>query len=450
MMNGFKSFMRCVTAFAATGGAAVGLVMAVGACSSSPRGGPGGSLTAADFASSTQETSAISGAPAPTAHTEFVEPVDPPQPANITGPIAASEGIVDVIASPGVPELPTGPRPDPVGGAVLVDAKIGDVNGRPIYASKFLESMGDRLRAIAVEFQKKSDQAKAAGMRVPDWKAAWRNEARRAIDSDLNSFIEDELLRAEAIAGFAPEQRQGFFAFMQGVSDKMESENMGSRSAANRALQSQGGLEAYLKAREQEELIKFQLYQKINKRVNITWRDIKLEYDKLVALNGSAPAITIRRVEMKADNPAVRTFKEDLAANVAPFAKLAENPANLNDPDEGGFEKIIVVGPPEKFRYYGHPELNTAAQSLQSGQTVGPIAVGAFLDWLHRDEDRAVPPLYDWQDRLEGKLRRERVAVEKAKYIEHLKAKSTMTSVKEMSDRLLQIAEDRYLPKKAS
>ena len=35
------------------------------------------------------------------------------------------------------------------------------------------------------------------------------------------------------------------------------------------------------------------------------------------------------------------------------------------------------------------------------------------------------------------------------KYIDRLKAKSTMTSVQEMSKRLLEIAEERYLPRKA-
>src|SRR5262245_50722025 len=104
-MNGFRSIMRT--------GLVVALLGAVGGCpwgcsSGKPRGGA--SLTAADFAAGPQEAPAISAAPV--AHT----PADPPQPANITGPVAVSEGVVDVVATPGAPELPKGPRPDPVGG----------------------------------------------------------------------------------------------------------------------------------------------------------------------------------------------------------------------------------------------------------------------------------------------------------------------------------------------
>ena len=142
MMNGFRSILSA-------GLIGAGLAVVAG-CSSSGRTGGGERLTAADFASDAQETASISAAKAPA---EPVVPADPPQPVNITGPVAVSEGVVDVVASAGAPELPKGPRPEPVGGAILIDAKIGDVNGRPIYASKFLEPMADHLRAKAVDFE---------------------------------------------------------------------------------------------------------------------------------------------------------------------------------------------------------------------------------------------------------------------------------------------------------
>jgi hypothetical protein len=429
----------------------------------------GGNLKPADFA---QEGGAqVASAPStdadpppanataalPQAKHASTSTVDVNQTPLATGPVAASEGITDVAVVAGPPEAPKGPKPDAIGAPVLVDAKIGDVNGKPVYASRFLEPMGDRLRARANEYAAKAEAARSIGKTPPDWRPLWRSEAKKDIDSSLNTFIEDELLRAEAIASFTPEMKQGFFNFMRTVSEKVQSENLGSRSAANQSLQNQGGLEGYLRTREEKELIQFQLYQKINRRINIAWRDIKLEYDRWVAA-APAFAITIRRIEIKASNAdAIKELEEKLASNADTFAKLANSPANLNNPEGGGLEKLEVKGDPAAFLYYGRGDdndpyrpLNDAARSLKSGETVGPIKVGNYMNWLHRDEDRTLPPLYLAQLMVENDLRARRVAVEKAKYIERLKAKTTMTSVKDMSAKLLEIAEDRYVPKKVN
>jgi hypothetical protein len=463
-----------------TGASVVGCVL-LGACASSstPRPASGAKLSAADFAPGPTDR-VIRATPAEAAASQ-----PDPLPAKATeasvfsvnGPIAASEGILDVVAKPGPPEAPAsaGPQPATVGPSVLVDVKIGDVNGKPVYASKFLEPMGDHLRAEAEEY-KKQGFVKLPGQPP----MSWREAAREEINRSLNTFIEDELLRAEAMAGFTPEQKQGFFAFMQGLSDNMQSQNLGSRSAASQRLAQKNGMtmEDWLRAKEEENLVGFQLNQKIEKRINVTWRDIRQAYQKLQEQVDALP-ISFHRIEIKQDNEAgIAECTKDLAAPNANFVELAKKPYNTYNREKAGLDEIKVTGDPARFVYYGLPALNDAARAVKPGTFVGPIKRTGMVVWLYRNdrsqpakygefelrldktmrglhidlrEDRGLPPLEgDFQLLIDNGLHAIKITEEKQKYIERLKAKSTMTSVEEMSSRLLAIAEERYLPKKAN
>jgi hypothetical protein len=367
-----------------------------------------------------------------------------------TGPLAASEGILDVAVVAGPPEAPKGPTPERIGNPVLVDIKVGDVNGKPVFASKFLEPMAERLRQKALEYQKKGTVLVTVepGRQVRmNWRDAWRFEAQQSIDRGLLVQIKDELLRAEAIASFTPEMKQGFLAYMEGFSKRLQSENMGSRTAANQKLQEQGGLDQVLKSRAEMELVNFQLEQKLRRKVNISWREVKLEYARKVATWEANGKVLIRRVEIRGDDTAsVEKFKGALAAGKS-FAELAGESYNLNRPDVGGLEVID----PKKPEFFGGKDLDQAAKALDEGETVGPITVGKYLDWVHRDPDPTRSgPLYKEQDRIHEELWAKRFNEEGEKYLQRLRAKTTITSIPEMSARLLEIAEDRYLPKKAS
>jgi hypothetical protein len=437
--------------------AALAAAIALAGCSSSSNTTAqksGGRLTAADFSpDAAHEPAAIStpSTPAalPTAQTQPPPPPAPPdKPAKpspeVTGPIAASEGILDVTAVPGEPQKPIGPMPDQVGPAVLVDEKVGDINGRPVFASKFFEEMADHLRANAAEYARQGYVMVEVDADHPHVKATWREAAKFEIDRKLLSEVVDELLRAEAIAGFTPEQKHGFLAYMESISKKMESENMGSRSAANQKLQSQGGLEQYLKSREEMELVNYQLELKLRRRINISWREIRLEYARELEEWEAKRTIPFRLVDIRADDKAgIEKFKQGLAAGT-PFKDLASEPYNLNKPETGGLEAIN----PHKPEFFG-PELDAAAKGLAEGETVGPIANGRYLAWLHREPDPPhLPPLYSAQTEIQNTLWKKRFTAERNRYLEHLRGKTTMTSLDEMSQRLLEIAQERYFPKK--
>jgi len=370
------------------------------------------------------------------------EPVRPV--VSVTGPIAASEGIVDVVARPGTPELAA--AAEPVGSSVLVDVKVGDINGKPVYASKFLETMGDRLKQKAVELERAGPYAQGTKGRIP-WRDAWANFAADEINKRLASMIEDELLRAEAIASFTPEQRKGFFAFMENLGSNLQSENMGSRAAANERLSREKGMtmEDWLRAKEEENLVGFEVNQRIEKRVNVTWRDIKAAYAQIKEDLESGP-VGFHRIDVRSDNAAaVEEIKKDLVSGDA-FIELAKKPYNSFNAPNAGLEEIKVSGTPEAPQFYANAKLNDAAKGLKPGEWAGPVELSGRYIWLYR-EDRKLPPLgSDVQLILENRIRDSRKNYEKAKYLERLRAKSTMTSAEAMSRRLQEIAAERYLP----
>ena len=173
---------------------------------------PTTTVTARDFAAPNADAAVLADLPPDTASLPPGTPrsgsiADAPG-VVLTGPLAASEGILDVTAVPGAPaagsvvamdgvalaatrenpgEPPAGEPgagepgaaesapPEAVVASVFVDAKIGDVNGKPIYATSFLEPLSARLRAEAEKMPR----------------AEWMTFARERIREELDRSVED-------------------------------------------------------------------------------------------------------------------------------------------------------------------------------------------------------------------------------------------------------------------
>lgn len=431
------------------------------ACGSSSKGV---ALAPADFAVSDDNTPVMVINPSEAAGTSL--PVRTVNLSDIRGPVDMSDGILDVTAvagsptpAPARPPVPmvrsatttsagtppteaAGPRVAPPAAApdymqigTLVDAKIGDINGKPIYANAFLAPMADRLRA----------EAKLMNY------AAWKAAASKRITEEVQLVVERELLRAEALASFSPEQKQGFFAWMESVQQKIQSSRGGSREAADAMIQETEGksLDEYLRQREQNELATFQFTEKISRRVNVSKRDVEVEYQRMYDIFNPPPKVKFRLVQIPSDKPEEIAEFTRLVASGTPFADLAILPINRYKVETGGLEVRDIKGPREEASLFGNEALNKAAQTLQPGETVGPIALSASAAWLNLEEiETRSRSLYEAQIPLENMLREQRTRVAKDKYIAQLIARASMTSVDEMSARLLQIAEGRFYPDK--
>jgi hypothetical protein len=417
-------------------GAAVGVVAACAVLSGcvTARGGGARSLRADEFAGD-----AVADVPAP------VRPAPRPPPESRT-PLEASEGIVDVIAVPGAPD-PGAPEAPAAGASVLVDGTAGYVNNKAIYINDFLEPFADRLRMRARE--------------VP--RADWVRDARRAIRERLEDVIQDELLRAEAMASLPQEVRTGLSSYFERRRKDILGRFGGTEAGANEALaqREQQGLPDFgdvsgrsvdevLEAIKRRELIAYQLGQRIRPRAHVPWRDVSLAYERDYQRFNPAPTALFRIIRVpESDAAGVERVGRELAAGTE-FAALAADPVNTYEHKTGGENAVTIVkGSLETTPIFPYmPTLDSLAHTLKPGQVAGPVKYGGYQYWLKFEELRSPAPitLYEAQYTLEHELSSSRFKEELLRYVARLKERASYTNIDEMTERLLAVAAERYYP----
>jgi hypothetical protein len=330
----------------------------------------------------------------------------------------------------GPPVLREGPAA-PVEEPVLIESKVGDVNGRPIFATEFLEPMAARLAAEA--------------KRMP--RQQWVVFANQQIDRGLRDIVTDELLRAEALSRLTAEQKQGLRAILQGMRKDLASGAAGSRALAARRLAEQQGMteEQYIRAQEQQALITTTLRRDIDNRVNISWRDIEQRYQRDLEVYQPLPKAVFRLIRVPTDSEeAMSTVGECLAAG-RPFEEVAAESGSNYKPDEGGLDEVAFEGEYGEASFFGGATLNEKAHGLEPGEWTGPFAMGPYSGWLKLEEiRRESTSLYDAQLPIYQQLLAERRNTELMRYLDRLEARASFTSRDEMRERIFAIADERY------
>jgi hypothetical protein len=318
---------------------------------------------------------------------------------------------------------------------ILINAIVGQANGRPIVVSEFLDPLGPRLRALAREKGRT--------------KESWRQEAAQAINVKLYDFIANEVLRAESISSLTPEMKQGLFAWIDRQQQKFQSENLGSLEIANQRLAAEGkNFEQWKEEKEEETLIGYLLREKVYSRIQVTKRDSQLFYEQNYKKFNPDPKVYFRRISVPTRNKElISEISNRLAAGI-PFTAIAESELNAYKRNEGGLDERDLEGEQADADFYNNKALNAAAQSLQPGQFAGPFEVAGDTEWLYLDRiERRSTSWYDAQLEIENEIRGRRLTDGRNKYIDRLLKRASFTSVQEMTNRLLAIAEDRFYPK---
>lgn len=408
------------------------------ACSSSPQASST-PVSAEDFSSSPAATSS-SLRPVTAATTlddPVAKPVIPSSP-TLTGPLAASDGIVDVQAQPGAP-VPSSTPPTPPhlddSELIFINAIVGQANGKPIVVSEFLDPLGPRLRALAREKGRTRE--------------SWRQETAQAISIKLRDVIGNEVLRAESISTLTPEMKQGLFAWLDRQQQKFQSENLGSREVADRRLAAEGkDLEQWKQDKEEETLIGFLLREKVYSRIQVTKRESQLFYEQNYKKFNPDPKAYFRRISVPTRNSdAIAGVASRLAAGIN-FTDIAASDLNNYKRKDGGLDERDLEGDQSQADFYSNKSLNQAARTLLPGKFAGPFQVGTDTEWLYLDRiERKSISWYDAQLEIENEIRGRRLTDGRNKYIDRLIARGSYTSIDDMTKRLLAIAEDRFYPK---
>ena len=330
--------------------------------------------------------------------------------------------------------VPVYATPDPTNGSLsLLDAKVGDVNGKPIFTNSFFEPIEDRL------------VQESTRLNLPNW----RRSAAQTISNRLDGIIADELLRAEALASLTPTQRVGLQAFLNNFRTNLLSENLGSSQLAKRRIQQEEGvtLDEALRQKEVDTLVQLTLIQEVNRRVNVSWRDIKQRYERDID-KFSPPPTAIFYV--------IRTFKDDADTinqiqssldNGTDFAEIASSKLNNYNTEGQGQHSALITESYEKTAFFGPDILNKAARALTLGDSAGPVELGSSVYWIKlTDISQESVTLYDAQLQIQRDLTYERRKDAQKQYLDRLQERAKISSREEVLIRLIQIAEQRYGP----
>jgi hypothetical protein len=319
----------------------------------------------------------------------------------------------------------------PVETPVLIESKVGDVNGKPIFATEFLEPMGARMAAEAE--------------RMP--RQEWVIWANRQIERGLTEIMQDELLRAEALSRLTPEQKQGFRAFLQGLRKDLASGAAGSRTLAAKRLAEAEGLteDEFIAAREQQALVRTTLIRDIDNRVNVSWRDIEQRYQREFDVFNPAPTAAFRLIRVSAtDEDTIKQITDALEQGEDFEAVAAESGSNYK-PDEGGLEEVSFEGSYAEAELFGGRILNEKAHTLTPGQWTGPFEIGSFVGFLKlEDIHQQSMSLYDAQLIIYQQILAERRSNELKKYMGRLQERASFTELQDMRDRIFLVADRRY------
>lgn len=371
-------------------------------------------LQAEDFAPSVTADQSPESAP-----TTVEPPVDPlPQSPPV---LTVTEG------PPDLADTPTAPVEEPV----LIESKVGDVNGRPIFAIEFLEPMAARLAAEAE--------------RMP--RQQWVVWANQQIERGLADIITDELLRAEALSRLSSEDKQGLRSFLQSMRKDLASGAAGSRALAARRLAEQQGMseDEYMRAEEQKILISTTLRRDIDNRVNVAWRDIEQRYQRDLEIYQPLPTAVFRLIRVPTEDVEAMEFVETALAQGRPFEEVAAESGSNYKPDEGGLDEMPFEGPYAEAAFFGGQTLNEQAHSLAPGEWTGPFEMGTYSGWLKLEEiRREAISLYDAQLPIYEQVLTERRSAELKRFMDRLESRASFTSLEEMRDRIFAVADERY------
>ncbi|TVQ79997.1 MAG: hypothetical protein EA380_03725 [Phycisphaeraceae bacterium] len=317
-------------------------------------------------------------------------------------------------------------------GRVIVDQKVGQINGEPVYAGQYLQRMEARLRAEATRLGR-SD---------------WRALARELIRQDLEAFVSDRLLSAEFRSSMPAEQREGLRYFVEQVRDRQRLLAGGSVQQANETLLAMEGMTLDEKARAIAELEfrREHLRREINSRVHVSRRDIEQYYRQNIDRYAPLPIARFRSIVVPLRNEEVlQRVREAIDRGDDPES-IAREFTTIRRETHGLWEFPVSREGVIEVSFTVDSPLYEAARSLEEGGCSDMVVVGANGWWLcFEGFERFEPtPLYEVQGQIEERLRSSRFQELLVAYFRDLESRSNLTDREEMLGRLLEYAEERF------
>ena len=314
-----------------------------------------------------------------------------------------------------------------------IESLIGQINGRPVYAGKFMTSIEDRILRIVAENPPGNAQ----------------RLIEKLIQDRFQQYINNELIISEAEGMLSPEMQAGIFAWIQSIQEQTVAGNGGNRTSASQSIEDQFGMnmEQYLKEKRDEALASDLLRRRVEPRTIVSWRDVERQYSMLEKEFNPEPRITIGRIRLQvSDELEIKNVQERFKRGET-FEQVT---TALNVPDGG------------KWQQYALPKNGLAGLELaddikkillavENGQVTEELRKGSTATWycVTNVQQQATRSIFEsaLQRSIRRGLKEQRGAYERNRYLASLRDRWVTNDIDQMTKRLIVIAWERYLPK---
>ncbi len=381
------------------------------ACQSTPKEPQRRTVTAADFAG-----------PAPSTT---------PPPASTDTPLSTPAQTEVAVTSPAAPASNTPPaqatNPDAPPATLTMDAMVGQVNGRAIYASTVFEPINAQLAAL--------------GRTLPP--SIFRQRATELIVGQLQTLVTNALILGEAERDLTRQEQYGLLEMLKSRrSELLRQFGGGSVALADKnSLESTGkNIDEQVNEFRDQVLIGRYVNNKVRPRINVSRKDIERYYDTHRAQFNPPAGRTIRLI-MTSD-PGNAEHISKLLASGKSFDEVASQSINQYRASNGGMWPNRIEG--DKFSNIA--PLNEAMLKLQAGEHSARIEADKRFWWVKLEsyESGKGRTLDEVQLEIRNLLETQQRDALGLEFRHKLLTEGSYNPIDQMTTRLVDIAMSRY------
>ncbi len=314
------------------------------------------------------------------------------------------------------------------GDAYTVDAMVGQINGKPVYASAIFDELGE-------------ESLINRGNRLSS--GQFRRDVRVDLTNIVNAHVTSNLILAEAEAELTPQQQFGLYQALKKEREKFVSGFLGVDALAEEALQKQGikDLEQYVEEKRQEMLIRHYKQRKVWPKVFVTRRQIERYYEQHLD-EYQKPGKLVLRIIRVTSSAKANAVQDALAAG-EDYKSIAEQHTEARRSTGGVWDFVARL---ESFDALPD-DVDEKVRPLSVGQRTERIDREDGSSWwlkLESYEPGENVTLTDAYLNIERILQNRQASKLFVEQIDELREGGNYTPVPQMVDALLEIAVNRY------
>lgn len=311
-----------------------------------------------------------------------------------------------------------------------VDAMIGQINGRPIFATDIFEEIG-------------VETLSRLGASQP--RTQFRQRVSQLLGQKLQQMVFDALLLAEAETALSEQEQQGLLGLLRKFREQRMQEIIYGDTPRSGAAQQRSIEERVAKDvedRRQQLIIQKHLREKIFPRVDVSRREVQRYYRNNREQFNPPGKVTLRLILVGNEEAADAVAKA--LEEGEPFGEVARTHSTFRQ-SQGGLMPIFEARL-DQFEELSWPKLNETIRTLSPGEHTGRVDLNGRHAWayLEKYEQPKSKSLNEVWLQIEKKLRSQEFERAQRRYMSELMEKGNFTPLDQMLEVLVRVAVNRF------